>query len=69
MSTRDARGGILLLQESLVPLALQGYRYELWCVARAAGTRYCMVHVATDTDTCRQWNAARPEAERYSDAV
>lgn len=47
----------------------QGYRYELWCVARAAGTRYCMVHVATPTDTCREWNTARPEAERYTDAV
>jgi hypothetical protein len=21
----------------------QGYRYELWCLARAAGVKYCMV--------------------------
>lgn len=28
----------------------QGYRYELWCVARAAGTTYCMVgHLRTCT--------------------
>jgi tRNA uridine 5-carbamoylmethylation protein Kti12 len=48
---------------------LQGYRYELWCAARAAGTRYCMVHVATATGTCREWNSKRPEGERYSDVV
>lgn len=24
-------------------LNLQGYRYELWCLARAAGIRYCVV--------------------------
>eukprot|EP00967_Tisochrysis_lutea_P030477 scaffold35795_cov18-Tisochrysis_lutea.AAC.1 len=23
-------------------LLLQGFRYELWCIAKAAGTRYCM---------------------------
>ncbi|GFR52741.1 hypothetical protein Agub_g15352 [Astrephomene gubernaculifera] len=44
---------------------IKGYRYELWCVARAAGTRYCMVHVDTDLATCRAWNEARPEGERY----
>jgi protein KTI12 len=48
---------------------VQGYRYELWCVARAAGTRYVMVHVATPTHTCSEWNAARPDGQRYSDAV
>jgi protein KTI12 len=48
---------------------MQGYRYELWCVARAAGTRYVMVHVATPTQTCSEWNAARPDGQRYSDAV
>lgn len=53
----------------LVMMPWQGYRYELWCVARAAGTRYCMVHVATPTDTCCSWNTQRPEGERYSDAV
>lgn len=26
---------------------------------------YPQVHVDTDVDTCRQWNAARPEGERY----
>ncbi|KAG2489062.1 hypothetical protein HYH03_012498 [Edaphochlamys debaryana] len=44
---------------------IKGYRYELWCIARAAATRYCMVHVDTEVDTCRTWNAARAEGERY----
>ncbi|KAF6252971.1 chromatin associated protein KTI12 [Scenedesmus sp. NREL 46B-D3] len=48
---------------------IKGYRYELWCVARAAGTRYVMVHVATPTQTCSEWNTARPDGQRYSDAV
>uniref|UniRef100_A0A383WLJ4 Protein KTI12 homolog n=1 Tax=Tetradesmus obliquus TaxID=3088 RepID=A0A383WLJ4_TETOB len=48
---------------------IKGYRYELWCVARAAGTRYVMVHVATPAATCSEWNAARPDGQRYSEAV
>jgi hypothetical protein len=47
----------------------QGYRYELWCAARAAGTRFCMVHVAAPLDACRAWNEARPAQQRYADAV
>ncbi|KAG2450666.1 hypothetical protein HYH02_004506 [Chlamydomonas schloesseri] len=48
---------------------IKGYRYELWCVARAAGTRYCMVHVDTEVAKCQEWNEARPEAERYKQDV
>lgn len=40
----------------------QGYRYELWCIARSCGTRYCMLHCATDAATAAGWNAARAEA-------
>ncbi|KAG2438045.1 hypothetical protein HXX76_005658 [Chlamydomonas incerta] len=48
---------------------IKGYRYELWCVARAAGTRYCMVHVDTEVAQCRQWNEGRPEGERYKQDI
>eukprot|EP00775_Hariotina_reticulata_P012545 gene12545-12678_t len=48
---------------------IKGYRYELWCVARAAGTRFVMVHIATPTNTCSCWNQQRPEQQRYSEAV
>ena len=40
---------IALLLRLLVPVccvALQGYRYELWCIARAAGLRFCTVSTA-----------------------
>ncbi|PNH08860.1 Protein KTI12, partial [Tetrabaena socialis] len=48
---------------------IKGYRYELWCVARAAGTRYCLVHVDTDTQVCAAWNSSRPEGERYRQEI
>lgn len=38
---------------------IKGYRYELWCLARGAATRYSVVHVATSVETCWQWNAQR----------
>ncbi|XP_042416662.1 protein KTI12 homolog [Zingiber officinale] len=40
---------------------IKGYRYELWCLARAAGIRYCVVFCDTADDTCRQWNRIREE--------
>lgn len=44
---------------------IKGYRYELYCIARAAAVRYCMVHVDTEVDTCRAWNAARDQRLQY----
>ncbi|ETN43227.1 uncharacterized protein HMPREF1541_02386 [Cyphellophora europaea CBS 101466] len=41
------------------PNYIKGYRYQLWCEAKAAGTRCCVVHVAAQEDECRQWNEAR----------
>ena len=38
---------------------IKGYRYELWCLARGAATKYCLVHVATPVETCREWNKER----------
>ncbi|XP_074560867.1 protein KTI12 homolog [Curcuma longa] len=40
---------------------IKGYRYELWCLARAAGIRYCVVFCDTADATCRQWNRMREE--------
>jgi hypothetical protein len=47
---------------------IKGYRYELWCMARAAATRCCVVWVQTDSATCREWNASRSlnEARAYA---
>ncbi|KFM28800.1 KTI12-like protein [Auxenochlorella protothecoides] len=49
--------------------AIKGYRYELYCLARGAAVRYCMVHVDTPIETCRTWNEARPADARYATAV
>ncbi|XP_073392048.1 protein KTI12 homolog [Physcomitrium patens] len=45
---------------------IKGYRYELWCLARAAGTHYCVVflilfvHILTIYEAqCRAWNEDR----------
>ncbi|KAF5842848.1 chromatin associated protein KTI12-domain-containing protein [Dunaliella salina] len=47
---------------------IKGFRYELWCIAKAAGTRYCMVHVDTPVEQCKAWNAAR-NGDKYSDTI
>ena len=44
-------------------------RYELWCVARAAATRYCVVHCHTPADVAQRWNAARDPEAAYSSKV
>jgi tRNA uridine 5-carbamoylmethylation protein Kti12 len=41
---------------------IKGYRYQLWCEAKAAGTRCCVVHVASQEDQCKQWNRERLRA-------
>lgn len=41
--------------------SIKGYRYELWCLARAAGVRYCVVYCDVDETDCRKWNEERKE--------
>ncbi|GAQ82857.1 RNA polymerase II elongator associated protein [Klebsormidium nitens] len=44
---------------------IKGYRYELWCIARAEGTRYCMVHCDVPQETAHEWNAGREPTAAY----
>ena len=39
--------------------AIKGFRYELWCVARQAATRFCVVHCDTPPDEARRRNESR----------
>eukprot|EP01025_Chloroclados_australasicus_P068105 TRINITY_DN9449_c0_g1_i2.p1 TRINITY_DN9449_c0_g1~~TRINITY_DN9449_c0_g1_i2.p1 ORF type:complete len:292 (-),score=14.15 TRINITY_DN9449_c0_g1_i2:358-1233(-) len=48
---------------------IKGYRYEIWCIAKAVGTRYCLVHVDTPVEVCRQWNAQRREEDAYQQEI
>ena len=47
---------------------IKGYRYELWCIARSMGTRYCMVHVDSPLERCQEWNLSRA-GDKYSEAI
>ncbi|KAL4954317.1 chromatin associated protein KTI12 [Aspergillus filifer] len=38
---------------------IKGYRYQLWCEAKALGTTSCVVHVGTPIDQCVANNEAR----------
>lgn len=46
--------------------SIKGYRYELWCLARAAGIRYCVLFCDVDEACCRKWNEERREKEEPS---
>ncbi|XP_008802903.2 protein KTI12 homolog isoform X2 [Phoenix dactylifera] len=40
---------------------IKGYRYELWCLARASRFRYCVIFCDTEENHCREWNNKRSE--------
>jgi protein KTI12 len=44
---------------------IKGYRYQLYCLARAQATTYCVVYCDTARETVREWNHA-PCNDRYS---
>lgn len=39
--------------------SIKGYRYELWCLARSAGIRYCVLYCDMEDSNCRNWNQER----------
>lgn len=41
---------------------IKGFRYELYCLAKAVPTPACVLHCATSDSTCREWNKARQSA-------
>jgi protein KTI12 len=38
---------------------IKGYRYELFCLARAATTPHCVIYCDVPLEICKKWNAAR----------
>ena len=50
---------------------IKGYRYELWCLARGAGIRYCVVYCDVEETHCRKWNEERREKgeANYDDSI
>ncbi|XP_068711586.1 protein KTI12 homolog [Montipora foliosa] len=43
---------------------IKGYRYELYCVAKAHKTTHCVVHCDTPKEVCQEWNKAKEK--RYN---
>ncbi|KAJ5692719.1 hypothetical protein N7462_002142 [Penicillium macrosclerotiorum] len=58
-----ARTKRVLTRDSIVILDgmnyIKGWRYQLWCEAKAAGTTCCVVHIGTPVDQCIANNNAR----------
>lgn len=50
---------------------IKGYRYELWCLARATGIRYCVLFCDVEETHCRKWNVERREKGEaaYDDTI
>jgi protein KTI12 len=48
---------------------IKGYRYELYCVARAMRTPHCVVYCDTPIDTVKEWNSKRPSQEQYDEKL
>ncbi|PFX17876.1 protein KTI12 homolog [Stylophora pistillata] len=46
---------------------IKGYRYELYCVAKAHKTTHCIVHCDTSKEICSGWNKTREK--RYNDEI
>ncbi|CAF2258788.1 unnamed protein product [Brassica napus] len=66
---RSVSRGDIVIVDSLN--SIKGYRYELWCIACAAGIRYCVVYCDVDEDHCREWNKERSDRGEasYDDGV
>eukprot|EP00455_Lapot_gusevi_P015520 TRINITY_DN1786_c0_g1_i4.p1 TRINITY_DN1786_c0_g1~~TRINITY_DN1786_c0_g1_i4.p1 ORF type:complete len:276 (-),score=38.44 TRINITY_DN1786_c0_g1_i4:19-846(-) len=45
---------------------IKGFRYELFCRARASHTPHCVVYCNTSVDICREWNNVREENKYLS---
>ncbi|KAL1921817.1 uncharacterized protein VTP21DRAFT_10459 [Calcarisporiella thermophila] len=41
---------------------IKGFRYQLYCIARAIGTPHCVLHCGTSTQDAKEWNKERENA-------
>jgi len=48
---------------------IKGYRYELFCIARAANTPMCVIMCDSPPEVCTEWNSERPETEQWSEEM
>jgi protein KTI12 len=57
-----SRQNIVILDS---PAYIKGFRYQLHCEAKALSTSCCVIHVMASVDKCLEWNAHRPENDRW----
>ncbi|RKP24556.1 protein KTI12 [Syncephalis pseudoplumigaleata] len=86
LEEKKARGALMsaverwLNRDTIVVLDslnyVKGFRYQLYCVARAMSTPHCVVgwmccrvYCGTPTETARQWNQSRDAAQQYTPAI
>jgi protein KTI12 len=72
---KRARGAILsaverLLSKQVVVIVdgmnyVKGFRYQLFCLARAMTTHHCVVYCGVSGDIARAWNEARSAKDAY----
>lgn len=48
---------------------IKGFRYELYCISKAAGTAHCVVWCINDVTTVTEWNQKRREQQQNSTSV
>eukprot|EP01027_Heterolobosea_sp_BB2_P015137 GEZU01021687.1.p1 GENE.GEZU01021687.1~~GEZU01021687.1.p1 ORF type:complete len:248 (-),score=17.02 GEZU01021687.1:74-787(-) len=48
---------------------IKGFRYEMFCSARAARTPHCVLFCDTPVEKAKEWNAQKPEKERWSEKM
>lgn len=41
---------------------IKGFRYQLYCIARAIGTPHCVVQTGVPVDIAKEWNKSRGSA-------
>lgn len=75
---KKARGSILsaverMLSRDDIVIAdglnyIKGFRYQLYCIARAIGTPHCVVYTGIPVNKAKEWNTSR-NTEGYDDTV
>ncbi|KAI8376154.1 chromatin associated protein KTI12 [Radiomyces spectabilis] len=75
---KKARGSLIstverLLSKDDIVIAdnlnyIKGFRYQLYCVARAISTPHCIVHTGVPAAMAKEWNASRG-SEGYDETV
>lgn len=57
VSSGDEASSTLIILDSLN--YIKGFRYELFCISKAAGQKHAVIWVLNESRLCKEWNATR----------